>query len=97
MMVQPADSAKLRAWLHEPLTPVGEGRVYLHHKGGLYRIICMARDEAEPEKLLVIYKSIERGYIWCRTFENFNEPVCWPDGELRARFIPKPAALPSST
>jgi hypothetical protein len=97
MMVQPADSAKLRAWLYEPLTPIGEGHVYLHHKGGLYRIICLARNEANPDELRVIYKSIERGYIWDRTVANFSEPVRWPDGEMRARFIPKPSVLPSST
>jgi hypothetical protein len=96
-MVQPADSAKLRAWLHEPITPIGEGHVYLHYKGGLYRIICLARNEADPEELRVIYKSLKFGYVWDRTFQNFNEPVRWPDGEMRARFVPKPKQLPAKT
>ncbi len=45
-------------------------QVYRHYKGGLYRVLDVVVDEATG-KHLVTYISLEHGYYWARTYENF--------------------------
>lgn len=47
---------------------------YRHYKGGIYEIVCEARLEADPDVIMVVYKS-EEGLIWTRPREVFFELV----------------------
>jgi len=59
---------------------------YRHYKGGIYEIVCEARLEADPNVILMIYKS-EEGLIWARPREVFFEMVQF-EGKTVQRFIP---------
>ncbi len=52
------------------------GGIYKHYKGGLYRVICIARMEATLEEL-VIYKTINRTpeQHWARPKSVFTETL----------------------
>ncbi len=60
------------------------GHTYRHYKGGLYRVVTTAVDEATGN-VLVIYYSIDKTFTWSRTYENFAELV-EVDGKKVARF-----------
>ena len=48
--------------------------VYRHYKGGLYRFLFTATEEA-TKKLVVVYLSLESGRIWTRPAESWVETV----------------------
>ncbi len=56
---------------------------YRHYKGGIYEIVCEARLEADPNVILMIYKS-EEGLIWARPKEVFFETV-----QLEGKTVPR--------
>jgi hypothetical protein len=62
--------------------------LWRHYKGGWYEVVCSACLEAEPEQVIVVYRSQTYGYLLARTLENWLEPVRWPDGQLGPRFRP---------
>lgn len=45
-----------------------------HYKGGIYRVIAHATDEATGQPV-VVYRSEQDGRMWVRTLENWNETV----------------------
>jgi len=53
------------------------GEKYKHFKGGKYEIVCISRDSENPNRELVIYKSLYEkenfplGTIWSRSLEDF--------------------------
>ena len=47
---------------------------YRHYKGGIYEIVCEAKLEADPNVILMIYRS-EEGMIWARPKDVFFETV----------------------
>jgi hypothetical protein len=49
--------------------------IYRHHKGGLYRVLFLAR-HSETEEVMVVYQALygERGY-WVRPLSLFLERV----------------------
>lgn len=57
---------------------------YRHYKGGIYEIVCEARLEADPDVIMVVYKS-EEGLIWTRPREVFFELV-QHEGQTVPRF-----------
>ncbi len=59
---------------------------YRHYKGGIYEIVCEARLEADPDVIMMIYKS-EEGLIWARPKEVFFETV-QHEGQAVPRFAP---------
>jgi hypothetical protein len=59
---------------------------YRHYKGGIYEIVCEARLEADPNVILMIYKS-EEGVTWARPKEVFFETVQY-EGQFVPRFAP---------
>jgi hypothetical protein len=59
---------------------------YRHYKGGIYEIVCEAQLEADPEVILMIYKS-EEGLIWARPKTAFFEEVQY-EGHTVLRFAP---------
>lgn len=63
--------------------PVRPG-LYRHHKGGLYRVLFLAR-HSETEEELVVYRALygEKGY-WVRPLALFLEPV-----EVDGRRVPR--------
>lgn len=60
------------------------GHTFEHYKGGYYRVLSTAVDEATG-KVLVIYYSEVMSYRWVRTLENFTENVI-VDGRSVPRF-----------
>jgi hypothetical protein len=59
---------------------------YRHYKGGIYEIVCEARLEADPDVIMMIYKS-EEGLIWARPRDVFFETV-QHEGRSVSRFAP---------
>ncbi len=59
---------------------------YRHYKGGIYEIVCEARLEADPDVILMIYKS-EEGLIWARPKDLFFERVQHEEQTV-SRFAP---------
>lgn len=51
------------------------GRLYRHYKGGLYRVICLAKREEESHVEVVVYRSIVGVWVWTRTVESWREPT----------------------
>ena len=49
--------------------------IYRHFKGGMYEALFVARDSEDRDKELVIYRSLEKGYIWARPLTMFLEEV----------------------
>lgn len=68
---------RMQALLNQP-RQVGDGATHVHYKGGRYRKICEARLEADPNTWVVIYRSIEKGYVWARAKDEFDGPVTAP-------------------
>ena len=62
-------------------------RYFRHYKNGqLYRLLHIARIEAEPEKRAVVYEAqYGEREIWIRPYENFFEDVM-VDGKPVPRF-----------
>lgn len=46
------------------------GELYRHFKGGLYRIICEAKN-SETLEAMIVYQNIESGATWARPKEEF--------------------------
>ncbi len=59
--------------------------VYRHYKGGLYRVLFLAR-HSETEEEMVVYQALygEKGY-WVRPLALFLAPV-WVEGRAVPRF-----------
>jgi hypothetical protein len=53
---------------------VATGAFYQHYKGGCYRLLCVAKNEADGRPL-AIYQSLSTGQIWARPASNFFEKV----------------------
>jgi hypothetical protein len=63
---------------------------YRHYKGGLYEVVCLSIQE-DTLVPLVTYRSLERGYFWTRTLENWNATVRdLETGKGVPRFTPVP-------
>lgn len=48
---------------------------YQHFKGEMYKTLCIAQDSEDMGKELVIYQSIDHGYICARPLPMFLEAV----------------------
>ena len=59
---------------------------YRHYKGGIYEIVCEAHLEADPDVIMMVYKS-EEGLIWTRPKAAFFEQV-QHHGQAVPRFAP---------
>jgi hypothetical protein len=60
---------------------------FRHYKGGIYELVCEARLEADPEVIMMVYKSSD-GTIWTRPKQIFFETV-----EHQGDFVPRFAPL----
>ncbi len=49
--------------------------IYKHFKGGMYRVLHVARDSEDRERELVVYQSLDRGGVWVRPLKMFIEEV----------------------
>ncbi len=67
-----------------------EGEIYRHFKGGLYKIIAVAR-HTETEEGMVIYRSVDDpSKVWARPLVSFMSPVDtvkYPDAIQDMRFV----------
>lgn len=71
-------------WLHAS-TGIWIGGTYRHFKGGVYVVVDIAIS-SDVEEFIVIYKNVH-GDLWVRRAVKWNEPVKWPDDQVRARFV----------
>jgi hypothetical protein len=49
--------------------------IYKHFKGGTYKTMCIARNSENRDEELIVYQSLEKGYIWVRPLAMFLEDV----------------------
>jgi hypothetical protein len=68
---------------------VEPGHVYAHHRGGRYLVLhlCTECTKDRRGRTGVVYASLTSGEIRHRDHEEFVEPVMWPDGLTRPRYI----------
>jgi hypothetical protein len=66
----------------QPLT------LWRHYKGGLYLVVCSACLEDNPERVMVVYRSLRYGSLMVRTLGNWNQVVAGTDGIEVERFRP---------
>ena len=59
--------------------------IYQHFKGGLYEALLVGRSSEARDQEFVVYKSLEKGYVWIRPIVMFFEEVN-RDGYIGPRF-----------
>jgi len=67
---------------------ISVGKTYRHFKGTNYKVLCIAQDSENLEKL-VVYENVEEGKIWVRPYDMFNSLVDknkYPDVKQKYRF-----------
>ncbi len=63
--------------------------LYEHFKGGKYHVLFHARNSANPDETIVVYRALrENGAVWIRKQSEFLEIVDWKDGTRGTRFRP---------
>lgn len=62
--------------------------MYDHYKGGKYMVLVVGHEStnARVGGRVVVYVSLKYAQVKCRDFEEFIEPVKWPDGTIAPRF-----------
>ena len=63
-------------------------KLYKHFKGGLYKVISLAR-HTETDEVLVIYKGLTNSIVYVRPYDIFNSKVDkekYPEVEQEYRF-----------
>ena len=50
------------------------GKTYRHYKGNVYKIIALAK-HSETVEDTIVYQSVEKGDIWVRPYDMWNEIV----------------------
>ena len=75
------EQAQERARMQGPLS----GEVYRHYKGGRYVVLHCGVLEATIEPC-VMYRSLEKGYVWVRTLEDWSASLI-VDGKKVCRFF----------
>ena len=56
--------------------------IYRHYKGGLYRLLTVATNEADHEPV-VVYMSLQHGSVWVRPVSSWVENVETSGGYAR--------------
>ena len=59
---------------------------YRHFKGGMYKVLSVARHSEDPKQEFVVYQSLKTGYTWIRPLSMFLEHVN-RDGYSGPRFV----------
>jgi isopentenyldiphosphate isomerase len=64
-------------------------RIYTHYNGGRYLLLSIADESTNIRtgKKVAVYVSLKYGVLKTRDLTEFLEPVVWPDGETRTRFV----------
>ena len=60
--------------------------LYRHWKGALYSVVSCGRASWAPGLTIVSYLDAH-GELWHRPLAEWQEPVRWPDGVMRPRFV----------
>ena len=63
-------------------------KLYKHFKGGLYKVISLAR-HTETDEVLVIYKGLTNSIVYVRPYDIFNSKVDkekYPEATQKYRF-----------
>jgi hypothetical protein len=75
---------------------------YRHYKGGRYAWLCQAATHNHNGDLDVVYISLTHGTAVTRPLErdsrneaSWNDPIEWPDGVKRCRFMPEAGLRPA--
>lgn len=75
---------------NRPLIVPQMGLLYRHFKGGYYKpvqLVANATNAQGHARPFVIYVSVSGADFYCRDLGEWNEPVEWPDGVVRDRFM----------
>lgn len=69
------------------------GERYCHFKGHLITVVDVFHDSEDPAKLWVGYLHGDDPAMarWVRPLTMWEEPVAWPDGVTRPRFVRRDA------
>lgn len=62
------------------------GKKFKHFKGGIYEVIALAKDCDDPNRELVIYRSMSDQQTWARNMDEFTNMALLPDGTHVKRF-----------
>ena len=57
-----------------PEARIIDNNVYKHYKGGLYRMLFVARD-SETTEAVVVYMALKDGTVWVRKHSEWGEMV----------------------
>lgn len=52
-----------------------KGQVYRHYKGGIYKIICIAKHSENKERLVIYQDQEDLRKIWARPEKMFSEII----------------------
>ena len=64
---------------------ISVNKCYKHYKGGLYKVLYLAK-HTETEEIMVVYKSLYgNNDIWCRPLSMWNDLI-EIDGKIVKRF-----------
>ena len=58
------------------------GGLYRHYKGGLYRVITVAKHSETLEKMVVYVNENDPTLVWARPASMWNETVSTKDGDI---------------
>lgn len=72
-------------FLSEVMEQDERARTYKHFKGGVYTLLHEAQQEGTSNSVMV-YRDAS-GKVWARDKVQWEEPVIWPDGQTRPRFM----------
>lgn len=71
------------------------GSIWRHYKGGHYRVLAVARTEADPAEVVVVYQALYGDFtVWTRPKDKWFERVNIKPGTVgEARFELLPACV----
>lgn len=70
---------------------------FRHYKGGVYRLLTLARVEETPDQLVAVYQNVQSGDVWTRPARDFFGAYT-PETEQGVRIVglEKPRFAPIS-
>lgn len=77
---------ELHAACQKPRGDIEDG-THLHKTGGRYQVLHTAATLEADMTEVVVYVSLTDGRVWVRPAASWLEPVRWPDGTIRPRFL----------
>ena len=61
-------------------------KVFKHWQGGNYKILAIGKDAKNPNRDMIVYRSLSNNQIWVRGREDFFSDVLDDKGKIVPRF-----------